>query len=217
MSTFGSFTSMATVEQYILDLAEKWFPEYIAETERQLGEPPETYPDLRDYGVANEFDKWPEEHLPFLLAMYTGLSEQPRRDGEGTYSVRALFACAIIVATNSKVETRKAAHAYATAFRPMMLQHQDLEHPEKIGGMSFVYERPAPIPEDGARSLMAMNMHFVIDVKDILSENGVPPEPEPRPDPYVPPGELGIILPEDPDNPTTPRGGVTIEERATTP
>lgn len=210
-SSFGLIIPFHLVEQWILDLSEKWFTEYLAETERQSGFTPGYFPPVKDWGVANEFEKWPEEHLPFLLVMYMGFSDQPMRYGDGSYTIRAMFGASIIVSTSSKRNTRIAASVYGAAFEAMILQHRSLEHPETIGGVTWVDGRPATIPAEMARSLGAHTMLFQVDVKNVLTEGGIPPEDEPREDPYVPPDPPPVVEPADPDNPTTPRGGVRID------
>jgi hypothetical protein len=200
------------VEQWILDLADKWFYDYLRETARQNGfTDPEYFPDLTDYGVTNEYEKWPEEHLPYLLAMYMGYSDRTMRQGDGSYTVSCLFGASIIVSTPTKRDTRIATAIYGAAFQAMILQHKSLEHPERIVGLSWNDGRPANIPAESARSLGAHMMFFDIDVKDVVTEGGTPPNDEPSSGPYVPPDPPPVVRPVDPDNPTTPRGGVRID------
>lgn len=190
MSSFGEITSMATVEQWILDLAGKWFTEYLAEVERQRGLPARYYPVLESRVNANDFEGfWPEDNLPCLLVINSGFGDPPARDGNGDWRTRNLFGCSIIVSTDSRKNTRIAMHDYAAAFVAMMLQHRSLEHPEAILGTSWVDGRPTAVPtrdRDDTRKLGAAMMMFNIDVKSVVTEKGVPPQQEPRPDPYEP-------------------------------
>lgn len=197
MSTFGRILSFGVVEQYFLDLADRWFEEYLAEVERQLDEPPRTFPNIRDSGFATNFELWPEEHLPFLLVMNTGLADRPVKRGDGTWDARPLMAAAIIVSTPTKRDTRWAAHAYGAAFKAMVLQHRSLEHPDDIGGVTWVDERPASIANDAERTIGGMNMYFYVDVKNVMTERGTPPESEPRDDPYLAPGDYPVIGEDD--------------------
>lgn len=193
MPVFGKILSFGSVEQWIIDTCVKWFPEYLAAVERDLGEAPKTFAPLRDWGVANDFDKWPEEHLPFLLVMYSGLSEQPTRQGDGTWNAVALFTASVIVSSNTKQNVRHNQHAYGAALKTLLSVKRDLGHPEHIGGLKWIDERPAAIPPDGTRSLGAVTCYFTVDIKAIFTDKGTTPEDEPRPDPYVPPTPTGIF------------------------
>lgn len=194
-SPYGLILSLHQVEQAIINLADRWFTEYLAEAERQNGFPPRHFPELKDKDVVNDFEKWPEEHLPFLLVMYMGLSERPRRYGDGSYSTRSLFGASIIVSTNSRRNTRIAAAVYAAAFEAMVVQHRGLERPDLVQGLTWIDSRPSELPPESSRSLGAHIMLFEVDVKNVVSEGGRPPAEDPRPDPYEPPEPLPHVDP----------------------
>jgi hypothetical protein len=184
--SFGPIVSFHVAEQAILDLTERWFREYLAAAEKKNGFDPHTFPDLADWDVVKDFEKWPDERLPFLLVMYMGLSERPMRFGDGSYMIRAIFGASIVVSTNTKRDTRIAAGVYAAAFQAMMMQNRDLERPDLIAGFNWIDSRPSPMPAESARSLAAHQMLFQLDLKNVVSEGGRPPEDDPREDPYDP-------------------------------
>lgn len=195
MSTpFGPVFSFGNVEQWVLDLADKWSVTYLAEAERQQNEPPRTFADFKSFITANEWNRWPEEKLPCLLVIDTGLGEQPQRTGEGKWRARRLIGASVIVSARSRKEARWSAGLYSAAVRSMLLQHQDLDHPENIGGLDWIDERPAPLQQEDERSIAAQMMFFYVDVFDIADEGGVPRGPllpnDPPPDPYVAPDPL---------------------------
>lgn len=191
--SFGTIVTEGQVEQWIMDLTELWFPEYLAAVERQLGHDPHYFPALKSIVAANEFDNWPEDVLPCLMVLNTGLAEPPSRQGDGKWNMTMLVGCPIIVSTPTRADTRWAAHAYGAAFRTMIAQHRSLGHPDAIAGASWVDGRPAPISADAERTLAAMNMLFRVEVKGVSDERGAPPAPEPREDPYVPAPDLGTV------------------------
>lgn len=195
MSTFGQIISYGTVERWILDLAEKFFPEYLAETERQLGLDPHYFTAVKGFVTVNDWGYWPDEHLPCLVVVDTGQAEVPERRGGGIWNSKRMYGASIVVSSTTRSDTRFAAHAYAAAFRTLLLQHKSLEHPDVIGGVSWVDERPAPIPSESERSLGAVNMFFTVDVNGVTDEGGMTPEPEPRPDPYEPPIDWPVVQP----------------------
>lgn len=192
-SVFGRIVSYGQVERWILDIAGEFFPEYLADVERELGVSPRFFPPVVSFVTANDWGRWPDERLPCLVVVDTGQADKPERRGGGLWSSKRMYAASIIVSGPTRSDTRYAAHAYAAAFRTLLLQHKSLGHPDVIGGISWVDDRPAPIPPENERSLGAMNMFFTVDVNNVTDERGTTPEPEPRPDPYVPPGDLPII------------------------
>jgi hypothetical protein len=211
MSTpFGPMMSFGMVERWILELADEWFITYLAEAERQFGEQPQTFSDFRSLINANEWGRWPEEALPSLLVIDTGLGEQPHRTGGGRWRARRLFGASIVVQAPMRADVRWASGLYMAAFRQMILQHQDLGHPDNIDGVDWVDERPAPVPTDDERTLGAQMMFFYVDVKDVADEGGVPRGPDqpdqPPPDPYTPPDDLPVIQP----NPDPGQSAITI-------
>lgn len=216
VNRFGRIFPFNFVERYVLSLAETWFTEYLAEVERIVGRDPRYFPALADWGVANDWGHWPEEHLPFLLVTYAGLNDQPVRKGDGTYDARTLFGASVIVSTPTRSDTREAMHVYGAAFKAMLLQHRSLGHPDDIGGITWADERPRPVPSESEKVLGAMNMFFYVDVKNVLTERGRPPTSDPREDPYDDPGPNPVVLP-DPDDPSRPRGGVDIRPNMETP
>lgn len=212
-SVYGPMFNFAFVDRWILELAEKWDLTYLAEAERQSGEEPQTFGPIKSFIVANEWDGWPEEHLPCLLVVDTGLGDQPTRDGRGLWSARRLFGASLIVQAPTRKDVRWAVGLRGAAFRSLMLQHQDLEHPEHIGGLDWVDERPAPVPSSDERNIGAQIMLFYVDVKNIADEGGSPPFnlPDPPEDPYTPPDPPPVVIDPTPDPDSgLPPGGSRI-------
>lgn len=197
---FGPVFNFTQVERWILDTAELWFPTYLAEAERQAGEPERTFAPVKSFITANEWDSWPEEHLPCMLVMDTGLGEAPRRTGEGKWSVRRLFGVSLIVQATTRSDVRWSSGLYGAAARSLLLQHQSLGHPDHIGGLDWTDERPAPIPSDDTRNIGAQIALYVVDIKNVADEGGVPrgpqfPETPPSAEPYTPPDDLPVVQP----------------------
>ncbi len=201
MSTFGSIFSFAQVEQWVLDLARLRFTTYLAEAERQHGEPPRKFAPLKSFITANEWNSWPEQHLPCLLVIDTGMGDSPMRDGSGVWKARRLYGASIITQAPTREDVRWAVGMYGAAFRTMMLQNQDLGHPEHIGGLDWTDERPAPVPSQDSRNLGAQVAMFYVDVKNIADEGGTPPRDWPEPDDYNPGGEGELPYEEPGDHP----------------
>lgn len=207
--SFGPSVSEIHVEQWIMDLTELLFPDYLAESERIHADvienmEPGFWPRLSSIVRTNEWEgMWPDEQLPCLLVINTGLSDRPERRGDGEYCVTWLVAAAIVVSAATRNDTRNAAFGYGHAFKQMVLQHRGLNQPDHVRGVTWIDSRPMPLPPEGERSLMAMQMFFQVEVKGVLTDAGVQPNyPDPAPDPYVPPG---------PEVEITTAGPATIE------
>lgn len=192
--SFGPSFSEIHVEQWIIDLADGLFLDYLAESERVHmdvieGMEPRFWPNLNAKVRTNEWEgMWPDEQLPCLLVINTGLAERPVRRGEGSYDATYLMAAAIVVSAANRQDTRNAAFGYGHAFKQMILQHRSLSQPNFVRGASWIDSRPMPLPSEGERSLMAMQMFFHVEVKGVLTDAGVQPNaPSPAPDPYVSP------------------------------
>ena len=191
-SPFGTIITPSQVEVWVEDFAKKWFVEYLAEVERQLGLDPQTYPDLRSYVRANDFDHWPEDQLPSLMVMNMGLADEPIKRNGG-WDAKWMIGAAIIVSGYDRNATRDLMNNYGAAFRAMILQTRSLER-EEVRGVDWVDERPAPLPDDAERTLGAQQMFFAVEVEKVVDARGGTPEPEPRPDPYVDPGPGGVVI-----------------------
>lgn len=203
MSVFGQILSPAVVEDWIIDLATKpdettggtLFQEYLAEIERQRGKEAQFYAPLADAVKSNEFDYWPEDHLPCLLVMNTGTAEEPVRRGDGKWTATWLIGCAIITSGPTRTEARDAALDYGAAFKAMVLQNRSLKHGDLVEGITWVDERPALLrgDPDSDQAQQAFQMLFSVTVKDIADERGSIPESHPREDPYEEPGPPPVV------------------------
>jgi D-mannonate dehydratase len=123
------------------------------------------------------------------------LSDQARRRGGGSYDAPWALAASLIVSSNSRENTNKMAKDFATVFRTMMLTNKSLGHPEAVMGLTWVTERydQVPLNPKDTRTLNAATMVFEIEVRDVASDNGVPPSVPPD-DPYTPPPATGEII-----------------------
>lgn len=199
--SFGDSISEIHIEQYIMDLSKILFMDYLAESERiHLGVIPDMttrrWPDLKSIVRVNEWEgMWPDEQLPCLLVINTGMASPPERLGDGSYNATWLMASAIVVGAATRTDTRNAAFGYGHAFKQMILQHRSLGHQEHIRGVTWIDARPMPLPSEQSRSLMAIQMFYQVEAKGVLTDAGVQPyNPDPSPDPYVTPADEPDIL-----------------------
>src|SRR5690606_7735445 len=79
-SIFGPIVTGADVERAALDTLKTWAPEYLAWVERATGREPGSLARPRSWVNSTSIDRWPEEQLPSVLLLSTGLAEEPARD-----------------------------------------------------------------------------------------------------------------------------------------
>ena len=172
-SPFGTIITPSQVEVWVEDFAKKWFVEYLAEVERQLGLDPQTYPDLRSYVRANDFDHWPEDQLPSLMVMNMGLADEPIKRNGG-WDAKWMIGAAIIVSGYDRNATRDLMNNYGAAFRAMILQTRSLEREE--GGV-----QAARVSLAWSRSLSSFYPTNSVNGATRQSRTSVPDRPIRRP------------------------------------
>ena len=205
MPSFGKIISPSQIEKWVADFSNKWFTEYLAAVEREVGKPPRFYAELATIVNKADFTWFVEEHLPCLVLMNAGLAGPPVRRGAG-WDATYLMGAAIVVSSTDQQHVRNAMNDYGAAFRTMILQKPSLERSE-VRGIEWVDERPAPLPSEDERSLGAVQIFFNLEVSEVVNATSTTPEPEPRPDPYE--------TPPDPSDPTiiTATPTITLRER----
>lgn len=161
-----------------------WMTAYIAEIERQLGLDPKTIPVIKSYVTANEFRKWPEEQTPAILVVSPGLTDPPKKEGDGTYRGSFSLGVAAIAKGRTKQETQRTAKVYGAAIAGAMVQHPSLQGFAR--GLGWRDQSYTDIDSDEGRTLASSQNIFEIEVGNLVQAFGGPvvvPE-----DPYVDPG-----------------------------
>lgn len=189
-SQFGPIITRLDVEAAVVAHLQAWSLTYIAEVERQQELDAESLPPIRNYTtVGSGIEKWPEDQLPMLLIMSTGLAEPPKREGRGLY--RASWNCGIAAITagggaDPADSAKRTAGYYQGAVRAAMLQHPSLGG--FAAGVTWVDERYDELPVEQSRSMAAASGFFRIEVEGVAdSTGGVATVPD---NPYDSPPDL---------------------------
>ena len=183
-SIFGPIVTGADVERAALDTLKLWTPEYLAWVERATGREVGSLPRPRSWVASISIDRWPEEQLPSVLLLSTGLAEEPARDGRGVYRAKFALGLAVVVSARDRRETDDLAKLYTAALRAALLHNQTL------GGLAeaveWVDERYDALPGDRQRrrQLAAGQAVFRVEVHDVVAVKAGPSAP--RQDPYPP-------------------------------
>lgn len=187
MSTFGTVISAADVETWLKDFVRKWMMEYMSEYERQKGFAARHFAMPWAYETSSEFTYWSEDHLPHIVFVSPGMNDRPTKRGTGAWEATWLIAATAVVGGSDRANTRQNQMAYATCIRWMVSQYRNLERPE-VRGATLMDESYRDIPSEDARTIGSASVVFEVEVEGIMSEVGLPPEPNtPRADPYITP------------------------------
>lgn len=182
---FGQIITPGQVEQAVAATLKLWMDDYLGEIERVEGYVPGTIERPLDVITRSQFDHWPEEQVPFLLVMTSGMAGQPERHAQGSYHASWLVGVACVVSDVTQEDTRRLALAYAAAVRAAVLQHKMLRSPLHPAGFAngsgWQDESYTDMPSDAERTLGASRVIFSIGVDDVVTERAGPRQPSGRP------------------------------------
>lgn len=186
--TFGQIITGYDVEVAAQETLETWLETYIAEMERQQGRVVESVPLPRTINVMNGFEKWPEDQLPCLLIVSTGLIEEPMRLGDGTYWAKWDLVIGAITSARTQAESWDLAKLYGAAIRALILQNQTLGGFSR--GCDWITERYDDLSIEDHRSLASATVAFSVEVESVVRDAGPSTVPI---DPYASPDPLAIV------------------------
>lgn len=184
LPAFGPFLTGADVERAALATLKLWTPEYLAWAERETGRAPRSLPAPRSWVTSTGVDRWPEQQLPSVLLLSTGIGDEPARDGRGTYRAKFSLGLAVVVSAKDKAATLELARVYTATFRALLLQQRLGDFP--CEAMEWAAESWDAVPSDGKRQLAAGQLVLRADVRDVAQARA-PRLVTPREDPYETP------------------------------
>lgn len=129
---FGAFTAAWQVEQGVIAHLREWMPDYLPYVYRQAEELLDNdtlpaFPRPRSYTVVpREPDKWPEDQLPAILVVSTGLADEPTQDGAGLYRAAFNIGIGAICSAGEEATTKLFADLYFTAASMICLDKPSL-------------------------------------------------------------------------------------------
>jgi hypothetical protein len=185
VSVFGMIKTGWDVEKQVIDHLEEWMTTYLAEVERQQEIDPQSLPPVRSWITSNEFRKMPEEQTPVGVVVSPGITDDPVKDGEGSYRAKWMVGIAIVIKGRTKTEVAEVAKLYAAAVRGAMLQHRSLGGFAR--GVEWKDESYSDVPSKDQRTLGSAQCIFEIEVPDTINVfAGLVAKPD---DPYEDPGD----------------------------
>lgn len=204
-ATFGTIRTDDEIEDAVTATLKKWLPTYMSEVERQLNLTPPYYerPSAGSFTTRTDFDKFPEDMLPLIVIVSTGVEDDPVREGRGFYRARYVMGVTNIVSSTEEVFSRQYAYRMGAAIRAALIHHQSLDRgvDGDVRGVDWLGSRNDELGSEDGRTIWACRQAFSVEVAEVL-QRGVgpvgPTDPEVDPDPTVP------DPPDDPDTPDPP-------------
>jgi hypothetical protein len=201
---FGPFFDGKIIEEAIKDTLRKWLPTYVARLEFETGREARSVKLPRTYRSTPTFGKYKDDQLPLVMVVCPGLSETPRRNGDGTYDARWHVGVAIVLGAKDDEATESLAKQYGATIRDLLLQHKTLGG--VVNRLGWEHEQYDDIPRERLKTLGSAQMIFWVEKENIVNDKGGPGQPEPLPDPYEPYGdwphvrEGGVIVDVQPES-----------------
>jgi hypothetical protein len=205
--TFGDLVDGTAVERAVIDhLQRGWLATGLAVVERRNGLAPRRLQLPRSYVSMSDVELWPEDQLPSVLVLNTGLAEPPVREEDGSYSGKFALGCVAVCSARDRDATDQLSKWYAAALRGAIMWEPTL------GGFArsieWVDEDYDPLdPQPGGtkrgRQLAGGYAVFRVQVDRILTAPIALTEPPD--DPYAEPA----------DWPTVKEDGASVEIQPT--
>lgn len=193
---FGPILEASQVERDFLDTLKEWMPDYLNEIARILPNfSPGDFDTPRTWTTLNRFDSWPDMGPPMILVMSPGLSEVPKKKGDGSYWAKWIVGVASVVSARDQESTNQLSKVYAAAVRSALLQHPGLQG--SCQGLDWTDEKYTDLPpNEQDRTLAAATLMFHAEYKDVVNESFGPiaPSETPEIDPGPWPSAAGVSV-----------------------
>lgn len=182
-SVFGPIFVAATLEQDVIDLLKKWFPDYIKEIEYQLGKQVGVILPPKHYTTRNNFASLPGEQNPRCVVISPGLAAPPVMGNNQSYRATWGVGIGLAIAHNDEATANLLSKVYGAAARAIMEHHaSEIPNLFRITYQDENYD-DVPVPNPTAFYKGAV-VYFNIEINNVLTLGLGPSEPDPT---YVPP------------------------------
>lgn len=182
---FGQIVTPGMVERAVAASISEWIDTYLAEIERLEQYDPGVIQRPLDVINASEFEKWPEDQIPVVLVMNTGLAGNPVRRTEGRWDASWLIGVSPVVSDTDHASSRALAMAYIAALRVGLMQHRKLRSSMYPNGFSTAVrwrgEDYTDLQFGATRTLGTAHCILEVLVENVMTDQGGPRSVLPNP------------------------------------
>lgn len=214
MTIFKNIQSMSAAEIDWTQHLKDWIDTYLSEVERQVGKTAGDYQRPRSWtnSPSLQFDVSVETQWPAILVMMAGTTEQPKKEGGGTFRATVGLGIAILVQANGPEAASRMAKDYGAAVRALVIQRKKAM--TNIHGITWQGEVYDDIDQTEGRNISSARLVFDVEYDDFVSLPGGPKSPIITPDPYQnPPVDPHQPYPDWGIVPDSDHVGITITKK----
>lgn len=180
---FGNIFIETELESAVMAQFATWMPVYIREIEIQLARTPGQIPPPKQYTTRNEFTSFPEDKMPMCVVVSPGIDNEPKAEGDGTYSAEFLVGVGFAAAARDADASGLMAKIYGAAGRKILLDKQSIGGIAR--GVEWVDHNNDELVTEDERTIRASYDIFRVKVWDVVTRFSGPLAPA---DPVNQPG-----------------------------
>lgn len=128
--SFGDYVTTEDILVAVRTTIQTWSATYLAEMSRHSQQNPsiewEQLQDFNSFPSALDISQFVEEQLPSCIIVVPGVSNKPRKQGNGLYTAELDVSIGVAVSSQDTESTRKLASLYGAAVRQILLQKSSL-------------------------------------------------------------------------------------------
>ena len=183
---FGPIFDGSLLTRAIIATLKLWMETYIREIEYQRGWTIGEIPLPKTYVERWAFDSYPDDKMPAVVVVSPGMTEHPRRDGDGMMNGWWAFGVGVIAAASTEDNSERLAKTYGAAARLILSQKGSLDESWYFNGTDILDETYTDLPDiEQARTMRSAHVIGRVQVLDMWNTNKGPLYP------MEPPGTQG--------------------------
>lgn len=191
---FGNIFVETVLETAIMTQFSDWMPVYIQEIEIQLNRTRGQIPPPKQYTTRNEFTSFPEDRMPMCVVVSPGIDNEPKAEGDGTYSAEFLVGVGFAASAKDADASGFLAKVYAAAGRKILLDRQSIGGVAQ--GVEWVDHNNDELVTEDERTVRASYDIFRVKVWDVVTRFSgplAPPDPADQPGSNWPTADIVVI------------------------
>jgi hypothetical protein len=157
------------VEHNVVTHLQTWMESYIAAIERFHQLPARVLPLPKSWRIKQEFARNPQDTLPMVAVVSTGLNpgKPPRRDGDGTMKAWWVIAVGAVVSAGTDQDAKDLSGYYGAAIRMIMTAMPELGG--WASGVEWSDEKYDDWPPILEQMISSARLVFTVEVEDVIN------------------------------------------------